>query len=208
MPRSSREKSTETRTNIIEAAYRLFVDHGYNATSMREISQQAGVTVGAIYNHFETKEEIWVEVLKTKHPYHEILPLLQEAEGETVAEMVRSAAQMLVRELRNRPDLFNLMFIEIVEFQTAHVPDLMQLILPELVPLQQSFKGKRGRLRSIPLPILLRSFIGLFFSYYITGILMKDLPGISTDETSLDKFVDLYLNGILDEDDPSRKRTA
>ena len=118
MPRSSREKSAETRSNIIEAAYRLFVDNGYNATSMREISQQAGVTVGAVYNHFETKEDIWVEVIQKKHPYHEILPLIQAAQGETIAEMVRSAARLLVRELLNRPDLFNLMFIEIVEFQS------------------------------------------------------------------------------------------
>jgi len=208
MPRSSREKSSETRSNIIEAAYRLFVDNGYNATPMREISQQAGVTVGAIYNHFETKEDIWIEVLKTKHPYHEILPLLSEAKGEKMAEMVRSAARLLVVELRNRPDLFNLMFIEIVEFKALHIPVLVQLILPELFPLQQAFRGKSGRLRNIPLPILLRSFVGLFFSYYITGILMKDLPGITSDETSLDNFVDLYLNGILDEDDLSRKESA
>jgi AcrR family transcriptional regulator len=208
MPRSSREKSSETRCNIIEAAYKLFVDHGYNATSMREISQLAGVTVGAIYNHFDTKEAIWLEVLKIKHPYHEILPLLWKAEGDTVAEMVRSAARLLVRELNNRPDLFNLMFIEIVEFHTAHVPDLVQLILPELAPLRESFRGKRGKLRDIPLPILLRSFVGLFFSYYITGILMKDLSAVTTDETSLDRFVDLYLNGILDDADPSRVVTA
>ena len=208
MPRSSREKSTETRSNIIEAAYRLFVDKGYNATPMREISQHAGVTVGAIYNHFNTKEEIWVEVIKIKHPYHEILPLLREAESETVAEMVRSGARLMVCELRNRPDLFNLMFIEIVEFKALHVPALIQLILPELGSLQQAFKGKRGRYRNFPLPILLRSFVGLFFSYYITGILMKDLPDISSDEIALDKFVDLYLNGILDEDDPSRKESV
>lgn len=208
MPRSSREKSTETRANIIEAAYRLFVDNGYYATSMRAISKQAGVTVGAIYNHFETKEEIWIEVIKVKHPYHEILPLFQSAGGETIAEMVRSSARLLVRELRNRPDLFNLMFIEIVEFKAIHIPDLIQLIMPELSPLQETFRGKSGRLRNIPLPILLRSFVGLFFSYYITGILMKDLPGITTDETSLDKFVDLYLNGILAEDDPSRRGRA
>jgi AcrR family transcriptional regulator len=203
MPRSSREKSTETRNNIIDAAYQLFVDHGYNATAMREISQQAGVTVGAIYNHFETKEEIWLEVLKIKHPYHEIIPILGEAKGDSVAEMVRTAARLLVYELRNRPDLFNLMFIEIVEFQAAHVPIMIEMILPELIPLQRSFNGKSGKLRDIPMPILLRSFVGLFFSYYITGILMKSYFPI-TDEVALEKFVDLYLNGILDDTDPSR----
>jgi AcrR family transcriptional regulator len=205
MPRSSRQKSSLTRSNIIEAAYRLFVEKGYNAASMREISQNAGVTVGAIYNHFETKEDIWTEVLQTKHPYHEIIPLVASAEGGTLAEVVRSAAQTLVRELYNRPDLFNLMFIEIVEFQAAHIPKLFQAIVPHIIPLQSLLKDKTGKLREIPIPILLRSFIGLFFSYYITGVLLRTLPEINSDDRALNQFVDVYLKGILDDDDPVRR---
>jgi AcrR family transcriptional regulator len=202
MPRSSREKSIETRANIIDAAYRLFLERGYSATAMRDISQAAGVTVGAIYNHFQTKEEIWNDVLLAKHPYHEILPLIRSAQGETIADLIRSAARALVHELLKRPDLFNLMFIEIVEFKGEHIPHMVQTILPEVVPLTQLFQVKHGRLRDIPVPILVRSFIGFFFSYYITGFLMKDIPGMSIDEESLNRFVDLYLYGILDENAP------
>ncbi len=208
MPRSSREKSNETRANIIEAAYRLFVENGYNATALRDISQRAGVTVGAVYNHFDTKEDIWLAVLYEKHPYHDILPLIYSVEGESLSDVVRSAARLLVRELLNRPDLFNLMFIEIVEFKAVHVSDLYNAILPHLGPLQKMLIGKQGRLRDISSAILLRSFMGLFFSYYITGVLLKSIPTITTDETSLDKFVDLYLNGILADDDPSRLEMA
>jgi AcrR family transcriptional regulator len=208
MPRSSREKSAETRSRIIDAAYHLFVGNGYNATAMREISQQAGVTVGAVYNHFETKEDIWVAVIQEKHPYHEILPLMDTVGGESVADVVRSAARLLVHELLNRPDLFHLMFIEIVEFKSVHVPALYEAIVPHLARLQNVFDGKKGRLRDIPAPILLRSFVGLFFSYYITGILLKDLPTISTDEASLDQFVNLYLIGVLSDDDPARDKTS
>lgn len=208
MPRSSREKSIETRTHIIEAAYRLFVENGYNATALRDISQLAGVTVGAVYNHFDTKEDIWLAVLYEKHPYHEILPLIYSVQGDTISDIVRSAARLLVRELLNRPDLFNLMFIEIVEFKAVHVTDLYNAILPHLGPLQGMLGGKKGRLRDISPAILLRSFMGLFFSYYITGVLLSSIPMITTDETSLDKFVDLYLNGVLADDDPSRLELA
>jgi AcrR family transcriptional regulator len=205
MPRSSREKSAETRTHIVDTAYQLFVERGYSATSMRDIGQGAEVTVGAIYNHFQTKEEIWKEVLLTKHPYHEIFPLLLSAQGETVAEVVRASARAMVQELFKRPDLFNLLFIELVEFKGKHVPDVFEAIFPEVAALQSIFKGKRGQMRSIPGPILLRSFVGLFFSYYITGMLMKDLPGVSIDEASLDRFVDLYLYGILEDEAPDRE---
>jgi AcrR family transcriptional regulator len=197
MPRSSREKSVETRANIVDAAYRLFLERGYSATAMRDISQSAGVTVGAIYNHFPTKEDVWKEVLISKHPYHEILPLIYSAEGETIADLIRSAARAVVRELLKRPDLFNLMFIEIVEFKGEHISHLIQTIFPAVLPLAQLFQGKRGRLRDIPIPVILRSFIGLFFSYYLTGNLLKDIPGMTIDEESLEQFVNLYLYGIL-----------
>jgi AcrR family transcriptional regulator len=208
MPRSSREKSAETRIHIMDAAYQLFIEHGYSATSLRDIGQQAGVTVGAIYNHFATKEDIWVQVVEARHPYHEIFPLLSAAQGETVAEVVRSAANELIRELLKRPDLLNLIFIEIVEFGGKHVPMLFQRMLPELAQLQPVFQGKRGQLRRIPIPILARSFAGLFFSYYITGLLFSDLKVVPIDETTLSQFVDLYLYGILAEDDPSRAEFA
>jgi AcrR family transcriptional regulator len=208
MPRSSREKSAETRARIVDTAYRLFVEHGYSATAVREISQAAGVTVGALYNHFATKEEIWVEVVTTKHPYREILALLRAAQGETVAEVVRSAASGLVRELLKRPDLLNLMFIEIVEFGGKHVPDLFEVILPELMQMRAIFQGKRGKLRDIPIPVLARSFAGLFFSYYITGKLMVRTEKVPIDDESLSQFVDLYLYGILAEDNAARTEEA
>jgi AcrR family transcriptional regulator len=208
MPRSSREKSIETRANIVEAAYRLFVDQGYNATSMREISQYAGVTIGAIYNHFETKEAIWVEVLQQKHPYHEVIPVLLSAEGETIAEVMRSAAGLFIGELNKRPDLFNLLFIEIVEFKAAHVPVLLHSILPNLAPLQQLLQEKSGCLRDVPDYLIFRSFIGYFLFFYISGKFVSDLPEISNDAAMLDQFVNLYLKGILDDSDPSRKGQA
>jgi len=202
MPRSSREKSAETRNHIIEAAYDLFIDRGYNATSLRDISQQAGVTVGAVYNHFDTKEDIWVAVLKEKHPYHQIIPLLEQVEGENIEDLVRRAAQALVKELLNRPDLFNMMFIEIVEFKAIHIPFLYQAIVPHLANLRKSIGGKTGRFRDIPEPTLLRSFVGLFFSYYVTGILLKDLPGGGADQATLDHFVDMFLYGVMENPDP------
>jgi AcrR family transcriptional regulator len=208
MPRSSRIKSAETRVNIVEAAFRLFVEQGYSATSMRDISRQAGVTVGGIYNHFQTKEEVWKEVILTKHPVHEILPYLLTAEGETTADVVHSAAQLMIRELSKRTDLFNLMFIEIVEFRAKHASDLFQVIKPRLVELQLMFHGKPGRTRSISEQVILRSFVGLFVSFYVTGIFLKNVNDLAFDQTILDQFVDLYLYGILDENDSADPEKA
>lgn len=47
-----------TRDQIPVVALRLFADKGYDATSMREIAEQLGITKAALYYHFDSKEDI------------------------------------------------------------------------------------------------------------------------------------------------------
>lgn len=204
MPRSSYEKSEETRARIVDVAYHLFIERGYSATSMRDISRGAGVTVGAIYNHFPTKETLWVEVFITYHPYHQVFPAVKAAQGETIAEFVRSAAKGMIQELFKRPDLLNLMFTEVVEFKASHMLEMYQKLFPEIMGLSNILDGKHGHLRELQKSILVRSFAGLFISYYLVVLLGKNVAGITDDEASLSEMVDLYLFGVLGDDDPAR----
>jgi AcrR family transcriptional regulator len=48
----------DARTRIQDVALRLFIDEGYDKTSLREIAEQLGVTKAALYYHFPTKEDI------------------------------------------------------------------------------------------------------------------------------------------------------
>ncbi len=47
-----------TEQRLIEAAQALMVHSGYDAVSIRDICRQAGVTTGAFYHHFRSKEEM------------------------------------------------------------------------------------------------------------------------------------------------------
>ncbi len=51
-------KSARTRTAIIDAALRLFRERGYDATTMRAIAAEAGVSVGNAYYYFDSKERL------------------------------------------------------------------------------------------------------------------------------------------------------
>jgi AcrR family transcriptional regulator len=52
---SKRERAELTRARIMEAAYRLFTQHGYEATTMQAIADEAGVAVQTVYFTFHTK---------------------------------------------------------------------------------------------------------------------------------------------------------
>jgi AcrR family transcriptional regulator len=49
----------DTRDRILAAALDLFIEQGYEKTSLREIAEQVGVTKAALYYHFASKEEIF-----------------------------------------------------------------------------------------------------------------------------------------------------
>ena len=51
-------KSEHTRALILETALELFLEHGYDGTTMRAIAQRAGVSVGNAYYYFASKEHL------------------------------------------------------------------------------------------------------------------------------------------------------
>jgi AcrR family transcriptional regulator len=51
-------RETDTKERIERSAMRLFVERGFGETSIREIAIQAGVSQGAMYNHYVSKEEL------------------------------------------------------------------------------------------------------------------------------------------------------
>jgi AcrR family transcriptional regulator len=50
--------SRDTRAEILEVAAEMFTERGYEATSLREISERLGITKAALYYHFRSKEDI------------------------------------------------------------------------------------------------------------------------------------------------------
>lgn len=55
----------DTRKLIIESAFVSFIDHGYDRVSLNQIIKSTGLTKGAFYHHFSSKDELIKEVLHT-----------------------------------------------------------------------------------------------------------------------------------------------
>jgi AcrR family transcriptional regulator len=58
-------QSEQTRERIIEEAMRLFVRKGFFAASIADIAAAVGMTKGALYHHFESKDAIFFAVIET-----------------------------------------------------------------------------------------------------------------------------------------------
>ncbi|MEU6077365.1 TetR/AcrR family transcriptional regulator [Micromonospora sp. NPDC047074] len=74
------ERSRQTRRRILQAAYELFVDQGYGATTLQGVAERAGVAVQTIYFAFGNKPSLLKELVDvTIAGDDEPIPTLQRA---------------------------------------------------------------------------------------------------------------------------------
>ncbi len=57
----------DTRERILDVALDLFIEKGYDKTSLREIAEQLGVTKAALYYHFKSKQDILMALHSRMH---------------------------------------------------------------------------------------------------------------------------------------------
>jgi AcrR family transcriptional regulator len=62
-PRTRAEQRDATRARLIHVARRVFVRHGYDATSVAMVCREARVTHGALYHHFPSKDALFAAVV-------------------------------------------------------------------------------------------------------------------------------------------------
>lgn len=68
MPRLTRaERQEQTRAELVDAAKNRFLTHGYAATSLEDIAEDAGFSKGAVYSNFGSKPTLCREVLALIH---------------------------------------------------------------------------------------------------------------------------------------------
>jgi AcrR family transcriptional regulator len=74
--------ASDTRDRILAVASELFVEQGYDATSLREIADRLGFTKAALYYHFQSKEQILAALLEPADALlTEFVDRLEAAEG-------------------------------------------------------------------------------------------------------------------------------
>ena len=109
MPRIIQEYKDEVRKKIVEAAYSLFLDKGYHATTMSSIAESLGVTKPAIYQYFPGKEELYAAV--AEHGREELASILERSFNN---RDLRSGSEVLFDTLTQYTPQFNSMYSEMM----------------------------------------------------------------------------------------------
>ncbi|MBL8519060.1 MAG: TetR family transcriptional regulator [Betaproteobacteria bacterium] len=98
-------ETTDTKSRILDAAEELFMEHGFEATSLRLITTAAGVNLAAANYHFGSKEELFQAVLTRRlDPMNrdrvELLSSYEAAAGKQLLTCEKILAAMFIPALK------------------------------------------------------------------------------------------------------------
>ncbi|MDD5435598.1 MAG: TetR/AcrR family transcriptional regulator, partial [Nitrospira sp.] len=60
----NKRSGTESKSKIVNAAIKVFSEHGYKGASMRMIAKTADISVGGVYLYFANKEDLYLTIIK------------------------------------------------------------------------------------------------------------------------------------------------
>ncbi len=103
------EQKALTRRRLLDSAEAVFARSGFHGASVDELAREAGATTGALYSNFAGKEDLFLALFEERiatdvGDYSQIV-----AEGATLEQQVRGAADHWMEILRERPDYFPLL---------------------------------------------------------------------------------------------------
>jgi AcrR family transcriptional regulator len=86
--------AADTRARVLDAAAAVFAEQGFEGARVAAIARRAGLSVGAIYNHWDSKAELLAAVAE-RHSADELTSLLTGAEDAGVLDIVAALGQRL-----------------------------------------------------------------------------------------------------------------
>lgn len=123
------------RALILEAASRLFTEHGPQKTTIADIAKEANIGVGTVYLEFSSKESI-IEAL-SQDRYQAVLKAMQRAaseEGQTYCERIAGCLEARLRTFLDH------------SLTGAHACDLFHCQNPAVKTTAQAFQAEETRL--------------------------------------------------------------
>jgi len=90
----------DARTRLLKAAGPIFAEQGYQAATVREICQQAGVNLASVNYYFGDKERLYIESVKRAHGLAvDQVPLPEWPEGTAAREKLRDFVRTMVERM-------------------------------------------------------------------------------------------------------------
>ncbi|HWX55994.1 MAG TPA: TetR/AcrR family transcriptional regulator [Verrucomicrobiae bacterium] len=202
MPKIAPDRIEENQRRITAAALKLFTKRGFHGTNIRDIAQKAGISTGAIYTYYPSKESIFASLVESYRAHRDnwlrqifatlTIPLSQD-------DLTRLAAEVLSL-LHGDPEYLLLIYIDVVEFHNQHfaetfhdVPEQFRRLLGPALRKARQDDNWRGEDPAF----VLASVYLYFFTYASIEKLYHGNQHLGvSDEQAAKRFANLLCQGL------------
>src|SRR5215217_686845 len=204
MPKLSQEALEARRGRIEEAARELFIKRGFHATSMRDIAEGAGSSLGNLYNYYRTKEDILESIIGR---YQKVIDarlrsIFDEVEEPFHPDSLKRFGRMVRELVSAHSDFWLLMYIDVLEFENRHFRKMFEGLSATL---RRRFATQFAELKSsgavhddVDPAIGFTAVYMQFFNYFLVEKLFGGNRhfGVSDDQV-ITQLTGMYCRGLL-----------
>jgi len=202
MPASSARDAERSRKKIQAAALKTFIRQGFHGTSMRDIARASGSSMGNIYNHYKTKEDIYISLIKSFEAR------MAEKRSEFMAELgdvfdpaeLERLAWSVHDIVFSMPDYWRLMYIDVVEFRNQHFAGSFHQFAKKMEGalgerLQRS--TRRGTWSGVDPALAITAIYLQFFNYFLLQkVFHVKAPLGTSDREAVSQVIQMMTHGL------------
>jgi len=196
------QKKNGTKQKILKVSTTLFSELGYKCTSVRKIAKEVGIRESAIYNHYKSKEEIFLEVAKGifSSPFSKNEPDIKESalKGKAFLQNFTMQYKLLTFDKSNE-NMFRLLMIELFQNKELREQFMSEFHNKNVKMLSEAFfiMMQNSIIRSQDPMMISYEFLSTLFYMRLQITLMRfDNDSTTALSTQFEKHVEFFWESI------------
>nr|WP_321265647.1 TetR/AcrR family transcriptional regulator [uncultured Sulfurimonas sp.] len=195
-------KRSGTKQKILKVSTTLFSELGYKGTSVRKIAKEVGIRESAIYNHYKSKEEIFLEVAKDifNSPFSKNDVDIKESaiKGKVFLQNFTMQYKLLTFDKSNE-NMFRLLMIELFQNKELREQFMSEFHDKNIKMLSEAFfiMMQNSLIRSQDPMMISYEFLSTLFYMRLQVTLMRfDNDSTTAISTQFEKHVEFFWESI------------
>lgn len=186
----------EKRAEILKAAARVFVEYGFDGAKIEDIAKAAGIGKGTVYEYFESKTDLFREMLRNSVEEYRQALAEKIAQGRDIREKILNCSQYSTRFLSENLDMLEMAW----QASTLMSKETRTWLIEEKLSIFRLLEDMvkdgvaRAELRQGLEPELaVFSILGTIHQYYGKKVFLDEVAPEKLDHEAV---VDVILNGL------------
>ena len=188
-----------TKDKIMDIAEEMFLVHGFDGVSVRDITKAAGANVASVNYHFNSKRDLYREVFKrklrklSKERIGQLQKAFADKEAPTLEEVIRSIVSIFLNDFLSSDESMKLLTIlsnEMSETGVARDIFLEESIFPMHKLVRTNIKKAYPRLPDEKVTLCISSIFGQIFHFVRARAVIRRTVGREYDSAFIKDLID------------------